>query len=73
MKESTLDKVIVPSTIALKPLLTEEHKLQRVLYCVLHLNPIDNKYNDFYDNVHIDKKWFFISEKQLRVYIAADE
>ena len=73
MKESKLDKVIVPSTIALKPLLTEEHKLQRVLYCVSHLNPIDNKYNDFYDNVHIDEKWFFISEKQLRVYIAADE
>ena len=27
----------------------------------------------FYDSVHIDEKWFFISEKQLRVYLAPDK
>jgi hypothetical protein len=73
LKEDKTDTVIMPASIALKPLLTEEHKLQRVLYCCSKLNPVDNMYHHFYDSIHVDEKWFFISEKQLRVYIATDE
>ena len=30
-------------------------------------------YNNFYQAVHVDEKWFFISEKELRLYIAPGE
>ena len=67
------DRVIMPFTSALKPALTEIHKVGRVLYSVSKLNPADLHYNDFYNSVHVDEKWFFLSEKELRVYIATDE
>jgi len=73
MKEEKLDSVIMPVSIAIKPLLTDQHKLQRVLYATDKVDAAENKYKAFYDTVHIDEKWFFISEKVLRVYIATDE
>ena len=73
MKNDKSDKVIIPTTSVLKPMLTEEHKTQRAFYCVSKLNPADNMFHGFYDSVHIDEKWFFISEEILRCYIASDE
>ena len=73
MKESKLDTVIMPRSIAVKPLLTEVHKLQRVLFASSKLTEPENHFHHFYDSIHIDEKWFFISEKQLRVYCAPDE
>jgi hypothetical protein len=73
MKNDKTDKVIIPTTSVLKPMLTEEHKTQRAFFCVSKLNPADNMYHGFYDSVHIDEKWFFISEENLRCYIASDE
>ena len=32
-----------------------------------------NHFHHFYDSVHIDEKWFFISEEMLPVYCAPDE
>jgi hypothetical protein len=72
MKQSNVDSVIMPVPIALKPLLTDVHKLQRVLFAVSKLSH-NHQYHHFYDTVHVDEKWFFISEKQLRCYIALDE
>jgi hypothetical protein len=67
------DRVIMPCTSALKPALTDIHKVARVLYSVSKLNPVDLHYHDFYNYVHVDEKWFFVSEKELRLYIATDE
>ena len=67
------DRVIMPCTIALKPALTDIHKIARVLFACSKIDPIDLHFCDFYDYVHIDEKWFFISEKALRLYIAVDE
>ena len=74
MKQDKRDMVIMPVSIALKPLLTEIHKMQRVLFAVSKVS-VENQhhYHHFYDSVHVDEKWFFISEKQLRFYIAMDE
>ncbi len=72
MKQSKVDSVIMPVSIAVKPLLTDVHKLQRVLFAVSKLSH-NHQYHHFYDTVHVDEKWFFISEKQLRCYIAPDE
>jgi hypothetical protein len=66
------DKVIMPITGALKPALTPEHMLKRVLFACEKLNPDDLMFEGFYDTVHVDdEKWFFLSESQLRIYVAA--
>ena len=44
------------------------HKVQRVFFAVTKLNQVnDHHFHPFYDSVHVDAKWFFISEKTLRV------
>ena len=73
IKEEKLAKVIMPVSIAVKPLLTEAHKLRRVMHAVSKVNAFENKYHHFYDSVHVDEKWFFISETVLRCYVAGDE
>ena len=73
MKQDKLESVIMPVSLAIKPQLTDEHKLQRVFYATEKVDAEQNKYNGFYNSVHIDEKWFFISEDVLRVYIATDE
>jgi hypothetical protein len=60
--------VIMPKTIALQPLLTDVHKVQSVLLAVTKLNHVnDHHFRPFYDSVHVDEQWFFISEKTLQV------
>ena len=63
----------MPKSIAVKPLLTEMHKVQRVMFATSQLSEPNDHFHYFYDSVHIDEKWFFISEKQLRVHLAPDE
>jgi hypothetical protein len=64
----------MPKTIALQPLLTDVHKVQRVLFAVTKLNEVnDHHFHPFYDSVHVDEKWFFITEKTLRVYCIPGE
>ncbi len=71
--KSGRDRVIMPFTSALKPALTEVHKVGHVLFSVSKLDPIDLHYNDFYNSVRVDEKWFFLSEKELHLYIATNE
>jgi hypothetical protein len=73
MKEDKNDMVIMPRSIAVKPLLTDVHKMQRVLFASSKISQPENHFHHFYDSIHVDEKWFFISEKQLRVYCAPDE
>ena len=73
MKCDKDDPVIIPCTSALKPILTEQHKLLRACYCISKIDPVTRLYNHFYDTVHVDEKWFFITEKDLRLYIAPGE
>jgi hypothetical protein len=73
MKQDKLDTVIMTRSIAVKPCLTELHKMQRVLFAASKLTEPENHFHHFYDSIHIDEKWFFISEKMLRVYLAPDE
>lgn len=73
MKQNADDPVIVPHTNSLKPILTAEHQFQRVCYAVMHLNEHDRKYDGFYQHVHVDEKWFFLTEQQMRMYLAPGE
>jgi hypothetical protein len=54
-------------------MLTNLHQFQRVCYAAMHLNGDDHRYDDFYQHVHVDEKWFFLTEQQMRVYLAGDE
>jgi hypothetical protein len=65
--------VIIPHTNVLKPLLTPEHQFQRVCYAVMNFNVEDNTYSGFFQTVHVDEKWFFLTEEQLRCYMAPGE
>jgi hypothetical protein len=73
MKQDKLDTVIMPCSIAVKPCLTELHKMQRVLFAALKLTEPENHFHHSYDSIHFDEKWFFISEKMLRVYLAQED
>jgi hypothetical protein len=39
----------------------------------MHLNGNDHLYDDFYQHVHADEKWFYISEQKMRIYLAPNE
>ena len=66
MKRNKDNLVIMPCTSALKPALTAEHEL----FCLTKIDPVTCLYDDYNQSIHMDEKWFFITEKDLRLYIA---
>ena len=73
MKCDEDDPVIIPCTSVLKPDLTPQHKLLRVCFCITKIDPTTRLYDDFYQSVHVDEKWFFITEIALHAYIEPNE
>ena len=73
--KSGLSREIMLFTSALKPALTEIQKIDRVLKLSLNLILLCLLHNKdmMYDSVHVDKKWFFVSGKELHLYITTDE
>jgi hypothetical protein len=61
----------------LKPALTETNKLTRFLYAWDKINGVSDTGCMTFDNallnVHVDKKWFFLTEKDQTIYLAQDE
>ena len=74
MKEKE-DDVIRPHSNAIKPTLTETNKLTRLLYCSEHIIPGEDSwvYDDYYNSVHVDEKWFFLTMDDLLMYLAVGE
>jgi hypothetical protein len=63
-------------TNAIKPLLTEENKLKRLKFALNEANSESlgpRVFADQFDRVHIDEKWFYITEESGRYYLATDE
>ena len=73
MKCDSDDPVIMTCTSALKPALTERHKLLHVTFCLTKIDPVTRQHDNCMQSVHVDEKWFFISEEVLRLYIAPGE
>ena len=74
MKNNDDDPVISrPHSTVLKPLLSNEHQFQRVCYAAMHLNVDDHLYDNFYQHVHVDEKWFYLTEQQMRMYLVAPD
>ena len=72
VSKTTVHCWIVGSTIcvrcnSLKPVLTEENKVARLLM-VLHFRDhvAPTKYHDMLDQIHLDKKWFFLTWEKER-------
>ena len=72
VSKTTVEHWIVASTIrvhsnSLKPILTEENKLVRLLMANHFRDPQDpSKYQDMHDHIHLDEKWFFLTQEKER-------
>lgn len=67
---------IMPHTNSLKPFLTHENELTRLLYASLEVERKPNggfRFRDGEDVVHIDEKWFFLTKEIYRYYIGKGE
>ena len=73
LKQDKNNPVIIACTPALKPLLTQQHELLRITFCLTKIDPVTREYDDFFQAVRLDEKWFFISKKELRLYISPGE
>jgi hypothetical protein len=70
------EKIIQPHSSPLKPYLTEHNKLMRFLYCQNRIFTDGfgvKRWAGAYDEIHVDEKWFFITEKALKVYLTPKE
>jgi hypothetical protein len=66
-------------TMSLKPKLKDDHYLNCLYHCISKIdrNTINGvtrlKYKTFYNEVHVDEKWFFLVQYGGRYYLTADE
>ena len=67
------DPIIYRHSNAIKPHLTPEHEVARVLYGREKLNISDKEYDDFLNSIHVDEKWFFLTEEDWKVYLTPGE
>jgi hypothetical protein len=59
---------------AIKPLLTESNKVQRLEFCCSFVLPKEPcpVFHDMLDVVHVDEKWFNLKKVKQTFYLAAD-
>ena len=68
LKEGMLKRV----SSSLKPLLTPENMVARNHFCRSFIGA-NGLYNDMYQYIHIDEKWFYITRVNQRYYLLPDE
>ena len=79
VSKTTVQRWIVDSTIrvhcnSLKPVLTEENKVARLIMALESRDPNDpSKFRDMMDRVHVDEKWFFLSRQRERYLLLPEE
>lgn len=57
---------------AVKPWLTDQNKLDRLLFSYSHLE-LSGHFSDMYDVIHIDEKWFYMKKVNNTYYLLPDE
>ena len=76
VSKTTVHCWIVASSIhahcnSLKPVLTEENKGARLLMALHFRDLLDpTKYCDMHDEIHLDEKWFFLTQKKEKIYLS---
>ena len=79
VSKTTVQRWIVDSTIrvhcnSLKPVLTEENKVARLIMALESRDPNDpSKFRDMMDRVHVDEKWFFLSRQRESYLLLPEE
>lgn len=64
----------ISSTV--KPTLTEKNKMDRLEFCLSKVNHATNGdflFDDLYDYVHIDEKWFYLTKIKRSYYLMLNE
>jgi hypothetical protein len=61
------DPILCPHTSALKPLLLEVHELASMMFACSRLDCTSGLFDDCLQEVHVDKKWFYLTEDQLHL------
>lgn len=56
-----------------KPQLTDASKATRLYYCLGHVNSTLSLFDKMYDVVHVDEKYFYVTEVKKRFYLLPDE
>ena len=59
----------------MKPTLTEENRWERFMYC-LEKRSVESglaKYEDILNFIFVDKKWFFLTQEAMKVYLTQGE
>ncbi|GJN31208.1 hypothetical protein PR202_gb19574 [Eleusine coracana subsp. coracana] len=62
---------------SIKPFLTDANKKARLQFCVDMLDPDslpdDPRFQDLFDHIYIDEKWFFLTRRSENYYLLPDE
>lgn len=66
------DKQFEKISSHLKPTLTESNMKARLEFCLSHITT-EGYFHDMYDYVHIDEKWFYLSQNKRSYYVNVDE
>jgi len=71
-----VEKILMWKGSSVKPVLTEDNKVARFLYCLEVIHPVPKAngryyYKDMMNRVDVDEKWFKLAKVQ-NCYIVAD-
>jgi len=74
-KMTRVDNILQPHTAAVKPILSDDHKLFRLMYAANRIILWDNTYvyQPSYNEIHVDEKWFDIQPCCQRMYLTKKE
>ena len=58
---------------AVKPFLTDANKMARLEFAKSFVNPRTQRFDNMYDYVHIDEKWFYMTKINTNYYLVPGE
>jgi len=58
----------VKQNIQAKPFLRKDNQVRRVEYALEHIDSL-HRFHDFYNEVHVDEKWFSLFKVKQRVIL----
>ncbi|KAL4167642.1 hypothetical protein KRP22_013126 [Phytophthora ramorum] len=62
-----------PAVSVVKPQLTDDNKITRLRYCIGHVDRTSRLFDEMYDGVHVNEKFFYVTEVKKRFYLLPDE
>lgn len=58
---------------AIKPLLTEKNKIERLKFCLSMVDSATGFFDTMYNQVHVDEKWFYMTKNSRNYYVLDGE